>query len=96
MKKNINILAVCSFGIGTSLLLKMDIEKILEEVGVEGNVENCDVATMGGYQPDLVVTSEYLVDDVRNVLSCEIISVESFTDKVALKNKLTLFLDKKC
>ena len=38
----INIVTVCGNGIGSSLLLKMKVEAICKDMGIEANVESCD------------------------------------------------------
>ena len=37
------IIAVCGMGIGTSVLLKMNTDKALERLGMDGDVEAADV-----------------------------------------------------
>ncbi|MDE2409435.1 MAG: PTS ascorbate transporter subunit IIB, partial [Actinomycetales bacterium] len=39
------IVAVCGAGIGTSVLLKMNAEKVLRTLGLEATVEAADIET---------------------------------------------------
>lgn len=39
------ILAVCGFGVGSSMVLKFTIEKALAELGIEAEVENTDLTS---------------------------------------------------
>lgn len=52
----INIVTVCGNGIGSSLLLKMKVEAICKEMGIEANVESCDSNAAVGKGADLFVT----------------------------------------
>ena len=38
------IIAVCGMGIGTSVLLKMNAEKVLETLGVSAEVQAADIS----------------------------------------------------
>ncbi len=44
----VKILAICGFGVGTSLILRMNIEKVLKENNLEAEVEHIDVTTAAG------------------------------------------------
>ena len=44
------IMTVCGFGVGTSLLLKMTVDSILEEEGINGEVEAIDMKWPIWYQ----------------------------------------------
>lgn len=52
----IKIITVCGNGIGSSLLLKMKVEELAEEHGIEANVESCDSNAAVGKECDLFVT----------------------------------------
>ena len=53
------IIAVCGMGIGTSVLLKMNTDKALERLGMDGDVEAADVGAAKGVASgaDLVLTN---------------------------------------
>lgn len=44
----VKILAICGFGVGTSLIPRMNIEKVLKENNLEAEVEHIDVTTAAG------------------------------------------------
>lgn len=52
------VLAVCGMGLGSSLVLKMNIEKIMEQEGIEGSVEVKDLSSIMGEQADYIFASE--------------------------------------
>ena len=39
------ILAVCGFGVGSSMVLKMTIDKVIKELGLTATAENTDLST---------------------------------------------------
>ena len=52
------ILAVCGMGFGSSMMLKMTIEKILKEKGVKADVETADFTTAASEHADFIFTNE--------------------------------------
>lgn len=84
------IVAVCGMGIGTSVLLKMNIEKVLAQLGLEATVEAVDMTTAraAGFEANIVMTTPDLVDKLQG-LPAEIIEVEHFFDLEELETKLS-------
>ena len=84
------IVAVCGMGIGTSVLLKMNIEKALVQLGLEATVEAVDMTTArsAGFEANIVMTTPDLVEKLQG-LPAEIIEVEHFFDLEELQSKLT-------
>ncbi len=84
------IVAVCGMGIGTSVLLKMNIEKVLMQLGLEATVEAVDMSTArsAGFEANIVMTTPDLVDKLQG-LPAEIIEVEHSFDLEELQTKLT-------
>lgn len=39
------ILAVCGFGVGSSMVLKMTLDKVAKDLGIQATVENTDLST---------------------------------------------------
>lgn len=81
MAKRMKILAVCGMGIGTSMLLKMQIDKIIKTLGLTADVEIADISTARGLavSADLIITSNELVDRIGDV-KAPIVSVTNFMD----------------
>lgn len=63
------IIAVCGMGIGTSILLKMNADKALAKLGLDGDVEAADISTAKGAasMADLVLTSEELASELEGL-----------------------------
>jgi len=47
-------LAVCGFGVGSSMILKMTIENVCREKGLDCEVENTDISSARGARVDAV------------------------------------------
>lgn len=53
-----HIVCVCGMGLGSSLILKMTVDKALKELGATGHdIEHWDAGTVDSKQADLIVTS---------------------------------------
>jgi ascorbate PTS system EIIB component len=86
----VKIVAVCGMGIGTSILLKMNIEKVLETMGIEADVEAADIGVAKGYgrTADIMLTSEDLAEEIGAV-EANVIVINNFFDLEEIESKLT-------
>jgi PTS system ascorbate-specific IIB component len=77
-------------GIGTSVLLKMNAEKVLAQLGVDATVEAADMTTARalGFEANIVLTTPELVASLQG-LPAEIISIDHFFDLEELTRKLS-------
>lgn len=82
-----DILCVCGLGRGTSLLLKMNVDEVLKEMGIKANVENSDVSSASYMKADYIVTNKIFSEEIRN--NAKIIIVENYFDKEEIKNALS-------
>ena len=57
MKKP-EIMLVCGFGLGTSMILKMTLDKLLNSEGIDAKTFCADENTAKGYQYDIIFTSK--------------------------------------
>jgi PTS system ascorbate-specific IIB component len=82
------IIAVCGMGIGTSVLLKMNAEKVLSQLGIQATVQATDMKTARESQDaELILTTPDLAQ-LMTGLSAEIITIEHFFDLEELTRKL--------
>ncbi|RPI81629.1 MAG: PTS sugar transporter subunit IIB [Chloroflexi bacterium] len=58
-RKTVKLLAVCGNGLGSSLIVKMSLEEVIEEMKVNAIVESTSVAEAAGMMPfaDIIITS---------------------------------------
>ena len=84
------IIAVCGMGIGTSVLLKINAEKVLRMLRIDATVEAADMATARGaaFDAQIVLTTPELVESLKG-LDAEIIAIDHFFDLEELRTKLS-------
>lgn len=84
------IVAVCGVGIGTSVLLKINAEKVLRMLDIEATVEAADIATVRqvSFDAQIILTTPDLVDQLQG-LPAEIISIQRVFDLEELSSKLS-------
>lgn len=84
MKK---IVAVCGLGEGTSLILRMNVEQVLAELGVEADVEHIDESVASDIEADVIVTNKELAKSLTNQ-SAKIVIINNYFDLDEIKNAL--------
>ena len=82
------LLAVCGMGIGTSVLLKMNAEKVLRTLGIEATVDATDLASAQERRDaQVILTTPDLVEKLQG-LPAEVIAIEHFFDLEEITEKL--------
>jgi PTS system ascorbate-specific IIB component len=81
------ILAVCGLGMGTSLILRMNIEEVLAAEGVSAEVEHSDASSANGEKCDYIVTTREIAGSLTNPQG-EIIILDNFIDKDEIRKVL--------
>jgi PTS system ascorbate-specific IIB component len=79
-----NIVTVCGMGMGSSLVLKMNIDDILKRKGIKADVEACDLGSLVGKVADIAVTTYELKSQVEDK-GYNVVYVRSVIDKIALE-----------
>ena len=86
------IIAVCGMGIGTSVLLKMNAEKVLSQLGIAATVEATDVEmARASRDAQILLTTPDLVEKLQG-LPAEVIAIEHFFDLEEITRKLSATL----
>ncbi len=85
------ILAVCGLGQGSSLILRMTVEEVLDELGIKADVDHMDVSIAQNERADYILTNKELADSMSNPIA-KVLVVNSYFDKdeikALLKNEL--------
>ncbi|MBO0418624.1 PTS sugar transporter subunit IIB [Vagococcus fluvialis] len=89
------ILAVCGFGVGSSMVLKMTIDKVAKEMGIQASVENTDLSTAKATQADVYFTSQELLNDLSSSVKNPVYPVKKYMDKEEVKMQLEKFLEER-
>jgi len=89
----VKIIAVCGMGIGTSVLLKMNAEKVLDVLGVQAEVQAADIgkAKLEGPLADIILTTPELVYQLEGMPG-KIIAIDHVFDLVEIRQKLSAAL----
>lgn len=86
--RRLNIITVCGCGLGSSLMAKVIIEKVVNDLGVSATITAADAGTAKGYRADLIVTTDTFAQRLGQV-SAPLVVVSNFINREELKAKLT-------
>jgi PTS system ascorbate-specific IIB component len=81
------ILCVCGLGQGTSLILRMNVDTVLRQMGIQADVDNTDVSSASSERPDLIITSNELSESLSGH-SSKIVIVNNYFDLNEIKQAL--------
>lgn len=83
------ILAVCGMGLGSALVLRMQAEKALKELGLSADLEVTDIGTARAIAPsaDLILTSDELAPQLGAVKP-RVVTISNFIDLREMVTKL--------
>ncbi|MCT2345854.1 PTS sugar transporter subunit IIB [Niallia taxi] len=81
------ILCVCGLGQGTSLILRMNVETVLSELGIEADVDNTDVSSATSERADFIITSNELAQSLEDHAG-KILIVNNYFDLTEIKQVL--------
>lgn len=86
------IVCVCGMGIGTSVLLKMNAEKVLSQLGIAATVEAADMKTAReSKDAQIILTTPDLAQLITDT-HAEVVTIEHFFDLEELTKKLSASL----
>ena len=87
------ICAVCGFGVGSSVVAKMNIESILSQEGKgDIEVETVDLGSVMGVDADVFFTTHELFDNFPDELKPKTVVLDNFVDLDSIKEKLDMKL----
>ena len=84
------VLAVCGMGLGSSLILRMQIEKALKQMGIKGSVEVADMGSARSMasSADLIVTSKELARRMKD-WDTPIVTISNYMDLDEMTGKIS-------
>lgn len=89
-----NALICCRAGIGSSMLLKIKTDQVIEENNFPICTKHGGLDEVYNYDGDLVITMEDLYNELKSRVS-SIIGIKNIMDKDEIKSKLEEFLKEK-
>ncbi|WP_020619349.1 PTS sugar transporter subunit IIB [Paenibacillus daejeonensis] len=81
------IICVCGLGQGTSLILRMNVENVLKDLGVSADVDHMDVSSASGTQADYIITNNELAQSLQGH-AAKIVIVNNYFDLEEIKSSL--------
>jgi len=83
------IVAICGAGIGTSAILKINAERVLDRLGIEATVTAADLASIAAVAADaqVILTGAEFVDAIGPTRA-DVIVIENYFDTDELSTKL--------
>ncbi|WP_077303164.1 PTS sugar transporter subunit IIB [Virgibacillus pantothenticus] len=87
------IITVCGMGFGTSLMLKMMVDDILEKEGIKAEVSALDAGSAKGRNADLIMASADLESALEGVEVSKIF-IHNLTDADEVEQKMHDYLQK--
>jgi len=81
------IITVCGMGFGTSMMLKLSIDKILKEEGIAATVSPVDLGSFKTMEADIVVAP---LDMAKNVTgtAADVVLIRNLIDVNEIREKL--------
>jgi PTS system ascorbate-specific IIB component len=89
MKRNdLTIMTVCGAGVGSSVLLRANILKLLDKYGIKAQVITADPLTAKGQKADIIVTQEAFKKSLEGTQARKIIFLKNLVSSKELEEKL--------
>ena len=87
-KDRVNILTVCGVGSGSSLILRMYTEDVLEELGIRYKVQAGQASEARGTTADIVMCAPEFYS-VAKESPAKVVQIKSFTNKDMIREQLS-------
>ncbi len=84
-------IAACGSGLGSSLMISMNVSKVLKELGAEGEVEHCDISSVSFKQADYFVLGKDVAESsaISSLDKSKIIILNDILSLSELKEKIS-------
>lgn len=92
----LKIVAACGNGMGTSMIIKLKVEKICKELGVDASVEALSMGQSKGLtnSVDIIISSTHLSSEFNPNQKAKIVGVKNLMDENEIKEALAKALGK--
>lgn len=90
--KELKIQAVCGFGVGSSMLLKIKLSQVFKANGIDADVFTGDVGSATSTECDAIFTSAELGETLANKAKVPVIVINSFVNKAEIEEKAMAFV----
>ena len=87
--------AVCGFGVGSSLILAMSLQKVADKLGLDAEVENTDLTSAHSVDCDAIFTSPQLQPELSQRVSVPVYAVSRYMDLAEVETQVNQFLNQR-
>jgi PTS system ascorbate-specific IIB component len=90
----VKIVAICGAGIGTSGILKVNAERVLQRLGIDATVVACDLESLAAESDDaqVILTGPEFLNAIGRTFA-DVVIVENYFDTDELSDKLRQALE---
>lgn len=87
----LKIIAACGNGMGTSMIIKLKVEKICKSLNVESSVEALSMGQAKGLvnSADIIICSTHLIDNFDASKKAKIVGVKNLMDEKEIEAALS-------
>lgn len=79
------IVCVCGFGLGSSVIAKINLENILSNKQVDAEVDTVDVGSINGIQADYFITTAGMIDSFPSELREKTLVLNNFVNQAEME-----------
>jgi len=84
----IKVFTVCPQGLGSSMIAKINVQKVLDSLGIDSDIECSGVASIIGQKYDLIVTIEEMRNSLEWADPNKIVYISNFFKKDEIAQKV--------
>lgn len=98
MKRKIKMLMVCGAGLGSSFACQMSVEDVLNKLGVEADMDHCDISSAVSMNPEIIITASNFKSQFEQFTLPEtttILYLKNIVSKAEIEEKLVPLLQAK-
>ncbi len=87
----LKVIAACGNGMGSSMMIKMKIEKVLSELGIEHEVYHASVgqAKTEAKDYDLVIVSAMFVEEFEGLPNTKVVGLRNLLSEDEIREKVS-------
>lgn len=89
----IKIVTVCGAGVGSSMMMRLFAQQILDAEGIEAEVDASDISSVDADSYDIVITTTDFANALRTT-NGHIVRIDNMMDKAYLKEQLLAAIKK--
>ena len=83
----ITVATVCGMGLGTSMMLAMQVRQILKDAGIAAKVDPVDLGSFKSQPADVVVTTTSMAKQVSGT-SAKVVLIDNLIDREHIRTRV--------